>query len=163
MPLFVVPNMLYNELFWMAHQVTRVDRLNVFQILLYHYKSLYKYLILSYFDIPNIANIIVRPENRLCPNHTWLNIGQYSILELTWNNGYINYELTGGVIVISCLVVAVLAISIGSAATSLAMTMMPGNQAAGKIGNMNAASNMTGSTMKSKMTSGVKTMTNSSK
>jgi hypothetical protein len=84
-------------------------------------------------------------------------------LQLTWNNGYINYELTGGAIVISSLVVAVLAIRIGSAATSLAMMMMPGNQAAGKIGNMTAASNMAGGTMKSKMTSGAKTMNNSSK
>ena len=66
-------------------------------------------------------------------------------------------------IVLSVLVVAVLAISIGTATTSLAMTMMPGNQTGGKTGNMTAASNMTGGTMKSNMTSAAKTMTNSSK
>jgi hypothetical protein len=38
-------------------------------------------------------------------------------------------------IVISGIVVAVLAISIGTATTSLAMTMMPGNQTGGKTGN----------------------------
>ena len=66
-------------------------------------------------------------------------------------------------IVISGLVVAVLAISIGTASTSLAMTIMPGNQTGGKTGNMTAASNMTGSTMKSNMTTAAKTMSNSSK
>ena len=66
-------------------------------------------------------------------------------------------------IVISGLIVAVLAISIGTATTSLAMTTMPGNQTGGKTGNMTAASNMTGGTMKSNMTSAAKTMTNSSK
>jgi hypothetical protein len=66
-------------------------------------------------------------------------------------------------IVISGLVVAVLAIGLGSATLSLAMTMMPGNQTAGKTGNMTAASNMTGGTMKSNMTSATKAMTNSSK
>jgi hypothetical protein len=43
------------------------------------------------------------------------------------------------------------------------MTMMPGNQTGGKTGNMTAASNMTGGTMKSNMTSATKNMTNSSK
>jgi hypothetical protein len=66
-------------------------------------------------------------------------------------------------IVISGLVVAVLAISIATATTSLAMTMMPGNQTGGKTGNMTAASNMTGGSMKSNMTSATKNMTNSSK
>jgi hypothetical protein len=66
-------------------------------------------------------------------------------------------------IVISGLVVAVLAIGIGTATTSLAMTMMPGNQTGDKTGNMTAASNMTGGTMKSNMTSTAKNMTNSSK
>lgn len=56
-----------------------------------------------------------------------------------------------------------LAIGIGTTTASLAMTMMPGNQTGGKIGNMTAASNMTGSTMKSNLTSAAKTMTNSSK
>jgi len=66
-------------------------------------------------------------------------------------------------IVFSGLVVAVFAIGIGTASTSLAMTMMPGNQTGGKTGNMTAASNMTGGMMKSNMTSAAKTMTNSSK
>ena len=66
-------------------------------------------------------------------------------------------------IVISGLVVAVLAIGLGTATQSLAMTMMPGNQTGGKTGNMTAASNMTGGTMKSNMTSTAKNMTNSSK
>jgi len=66
-------------------------------------------------------------------------------------------------IVISGLVVAVFAISIGTAETSFAMTMMPGNQTGGKTGNMTAASNMTGGAMKSNMTSAAKNMTNSSK
>ena len=66
-------------------------------------------------------------------------------------------------IVISGLVVVVFAIGIGIAATSLAMTTMPGNQTGGKTGNMTAASNMTGGTMKSNMTSAAKNMTNSSK
>ena len=66
-------------------------------------------------------------------------------------------------IVISGLVVAVLAIGIGIAATSLAITTMPGNQTGGKTGNMTAASNVTDGTMKSNMTSAAKTMTNSSK
>jgi len=66
-------------------------------------------------------------------------------------------------IVISGLVVAVLAIGIGIAATSLAITTMPGNQTGGKTGNMTAASNMTGGTMNSNMTSAAKNMTNSSK
>jgi hypothetical protein len=65
--------------------------------------------------------------------------------------------------VISGIVVAVLAISIGTATTSLAMTMTPGNQTGGKTGNMSAASNMTGGTMKSNMTPAVKNMTSSSK
>jgi hypothetical protein len=66
-------------------------------------------------------------------------------------------------IVLSGLVVAVLAIGIGTAATSLAMTMMPGNQTGGKTGNMTAASNMTSGNMKSNMTSAAKNLTNSSK
>jgi hypothetical protein len=66
-------------------------------------------------------------------------------------------------ILVSGLIIAVLAISICSAATSLAMTMMPGNQTGGKTGNMTAASNMTGGTMKSNITSAAKNMTNSSK
>jgi len=66
-------------------------------------------------------------------------------------------------ILVSGLVIAVLTISIGSAATSFAMTMMPGNQTGGKTGNMTAASNMTSGTMKSNMTSAAKNMTNSSK
>ena len=66
-------------------------------------------------------------------------------------------------IVISGLVVAVLAIGLGTATVSLAMTMMPGNQTGGKTGNMTAPSNMTGGTMKSNMTSTAKNMTNSSK
>ena len=66
-------------------------------------------------------------------------------------------------IVISSLVVAVLVIGITTATTTLAMTMMPGNQTGGNTGNMTAASNMTGGTMKSNMTSAAKTMTNSSK
>jgi hypothetical protein len=66
-------------------------------------------------------------------------------------------------IVISGLVVAVLAIGISAATTTLAMTMMPGNQTGSKTGNMTAASNMTGGTMKSNMTSVAKNMTNSSK
>jgi len=65
-------------------------------------------------------------------------------------------------IVLSGLVVAVLAISIGTATTSLAMTIMPGNQTGGKTGNMTATSNMTGANMKSNMTSSAKNMTNSS-
>jgi hypothetical protein len=65
-------------------------------------------------------------------------------------------------IVISGLVVAVLAIGLGTATLSLAMTMMPGNQTGSK-GNMTAASNMTGGTMKNNMTSTAKNMTNSSK
>ncbi len=64
-------------------------------------------------------------------------------------------------IVLSVLVVAVLAISIGTATTSLAMTMMPGNQTGGKTGNMTAASNMTGGKMKSNMTSIVRSKGNS--
>lgn len=56
-----------------------------------------------------------------------------------------------------------LAIGTGTTTTSLAMTTMPGNQTGGKIGNMTAASNMTGSMMKSNLTSAAKTMTNSSK
>ncbi len=66
-------------------------------------------------------------------------------------------------IVISGLVVGVLAIGLGAATLSLAMTMMPGNQTGGKTGHMTAASNMTGGTMKSNMTSAAKNMTNSSK
>jgi len=65
-------------------------------------------------------------------------------------------------IVISGLVVAVLVIGITTATTTLAMTMMPGNQTGGKTGNMTAASNMTGGTMKSNMTSTAKNMSNSS-
>ena len=66
-------------------------------------------------------------------------------------------------IVIWGLVVGILAIGLGTATLSLAMTMMPGNQTGGKTGNMTAASNMTGGTMKSNMTSAAKNMTNSSK
>ena len=66
-------------------------------------------------------------------------------------------------IVISGLLLAVLAIGLGTATQSLAMTMMPGNQTGCKTGNMTAASNMTGGTMKSNMTSAAKNMTNSSK
>ncbi len=66
-------------------------------------------------------------------------------------------------IVISGLVVGILAIGLSTATLSLAMTMMPGNQTGGKTGNMTAASNMTGGTMKSNMTSAAKNMTNSSK
>ena len=66
-------------------------------------------------------------------------------------------------IVISGLIVAVLVIGLGTVTLSLAMTMMPGNQTGGKTGNLTAASNMTGGTMKSNMTSTAKNMTNSSK
>jgi len=66
-------------------------------------------------------------------------------------------------IVISGLVVAVLVIGITTATTTLAMTMMPGNQTSGKSGNRTAATNMTSGTMKSNMTSAAKNMTNSSK
>lgn len=66
-------------------------------------------------------------------------------------------------IVISGLVVGVLAIGLGTATVSLAMTMMPGNQTGGKAGNMIVPSNMTSGTMKSNMTSAAKNMTNSSK
>jgi len=66
-------------------------------------------------------------------------------------------------IVISGLVVAVLVFDITTATTTLAMTMMPGNQTGGKSGNMTAASNMTSGTMKSNMTSAAKNMTNTSK
>ena len=58
-------------------------------------------------------------------------------------------------IVISGLVVGVLAIGLGPATVSLAMTMMPGNQTGGKAGNMTVPSNMTSGTMKSNMTSAV--------
>jgi len=49
------------------------------------------------------------------------------------------------------------------ATTSFAMTMMPGNQTKGKMANLTAASNMTGASMKSNMTSAAKSMANSSK
>jgi hypothetical protein len=67
------------------------------------------------------------------------------------------------IVISGLVVVAVLAIGLSTATLSLAMTMMPGNQTGGKTGNMTAASNMTGGTMKSNMTSTAKNMTNSSK
>jgi hypothetical protein len=67
------------------------------------------------------------------------------------------------VMITSATVIAALAMTIYVATTSFAMTMMPGNQTKGKLGNMTVASNMTGASMKSNMTSAAKAMANSTK
>ncbi|MFY9795556.1 MAG: hypothetical protein WAK17_26105 [Candidatus Nitrosopolaris sp.] len=69
------------------------------------------------------------------------------------------YVLISSALVIS----AALVMSVYVATTSFAMTMMPGNQTKGMMANLSGASNMTGASVKSNMTSAAKSMANSSK
>ncbi|MGB8934386.1 MAG: hypothetical protein WCC17_04700 [Candidatus Nitrosopolaris sp.] len=69
------------------------------------------------------------------------------------------YVLISSALVIS----AALVMSVYVATTSFVMTMMPGNQTKGMMANLSGASNMTGASVKSDMTSAAKSMANSNK